>query len=229
MSRTFESSAAGRLNDDAVLECGVCWWVFDPATGDAEADILPGTAFSSLQEGFRCPSCDAPKSKFMVRQPGAAAAAAPRPLPDMAARVASLVAAYERAEDAMVGLPVHNPSLRIEAVGFRPVGEGYAGIIVTPWCMNLALVPEDPEAAPPGPLGSKRDIVFPAGGFSFIAGRMDGFGVVETCSLFSPMDMFDDPDVAKETARSAVEALFEADEPAAPSRRNLFVGGGAAS
>lgn len=48
------------------LECGICWTVYDPADGDEVAQIAPGTAFAALPEEWRCPNCDAPKSKFMA-------------------------------------------------------------------------------------------------------------------------------------------------------------------
>ena len=51
---------------DAVLECGVCWWRYEPEWGDAEHGIAPGTAFSALPETWSCPQCQAPKHKFMV-------------------------------------------------------------------------------------------------------------------------------------------------------------------
>jgi hypothetical protein len=43
MSQGFESSYGGdgsKLADDTVLECGICWWVYDPALGD-EANQIP--------------------------------------------------------------------------------------------------------------------------------------------------------------------------------------------
>ena len=33
---------------DARLECKICWWVYDPAEGDAVWQIPPGTPFSGL-------------------------------------------------------------------------------------------------------------------------------------------------------------------------------------
>lgn len=48
------------------LECGICWTVYDPADGDEVAQIAPGTSFAALPEEWRCPNCDAPKSKFMA-------------------------------------------------------------------------------------------------------------------------------------------------------------------
>ena len=233
MSRAFESSAAGTLADDAALECGVCWWVYNPAEGDDVWDTAPGTPFSALPDHWRCPSCDAPKDKFMALEAGVAARqAAAEPLET---RIRSLVAAYEAAEANMVGLPVHNDLLRIEPVGFRAHDGGYVGVMVTPWSMNLTWLPDRPDAAPGGPLGGTQQRVFPSGSYSFLIGRMDGVGTVETCSLFSPMDEFDDPDVARATADAAMEGLFEAPEPApakdekAVSRRFLFTMNGQAT
>lgn len=65
----FEGSYLGddaRLPADARLECGICWWVYDPAAGDPVGRIPPGTAFADLPAHWCCPECDAPKHKFMV-------------------------------------------------------------------------------------------------------------------------------------------------------------------
>ena len=48
------------------LECGICWWVYDPGLGDPVWQIPPGTAFPDLPEHWRCPVCDAPRDKFMA-------------------------------------------------------------------------------------------------------------------------------------------------------------------
>ncbi len=236
MNHGFESSAAGRLNVDAVLECGVCWTLYDPAMGDETRGAAPGTPFTALPADWRCPACDAPKDKFMLKDPGTDPGRAPdAPAIDTAleTRVAALRDAYAAAEAAMIGLPVHNPALAVEMVGFRAAedahwGEAYVGVAVTPWCMNVVIVPPDRAAPPPGPLGGTRACAFPSGVYSFVAGRMDGLGVFETCSLFSPMDEFDDPAVARLAAEAAIDGLFTAPEPEEAakgpevSRRFLF-------
>lgn len=67
MSGGFENfGMRSGLADDEVLECGICWTRYDPAEGDAVAQISPGTPFSALPEDWRCPTCDAPREKFMV-------------------------------------------------------------------------------------------------------------------------------------------------------------------
>lgn len=65
----FEGSYLGdnaRIGDDARLECGICWQVYDPVEGDPVWQIPPGTPFGQLPPHWRCPNCDAPRDKFMV-------------------------------------------------------------------------------------------------------------------------------------------------------------------
>lgn len=50
---------------DARYECGVCWHVYDPAEGDADAQIAPGTAFAALPAHWCCPVCEAEKGRFL--------------------------------------------------------------------------------------------------------------------------------------------------------------------
>ena len=37
--------------------CDVCGWVYDPAVGDPDNGIEPGTAFEDLPEDWVCPEC----------------------------------------------------------------------------------------------------------------------------------------------------------------------------
>ncbi|SMF97736.1 Rubredoxin [Methylomagnum ishizawai] len=63
----FENYAPGPgLPPGARLECGICWWVYDPAAGDPAQQVEPGTPFAQLPPDWRCPQCDAPPQKFMV-------------------------------------------------------------------------------------------------------------------------------------------------------------------
>lgn len=65
----FEGSYLGdddRLAADARLECGICWWVYDPAEGDARGQIPPGVPFAELPAYWCCPECEAPRHKFLV-------------------------------------------------------------------------------------------------------------------------------------------------------------------
>ena len=44
--------------------CKVCGYIYDPAVGDADGGIPPGTAFESLPETWVCPVCGVGKSEF---------------------------------------------------------------------------------------------------------------------------------------------------------------------
>ena len=44
--------------------CQICGYVYDPALGDPEAGIAPGTSFNDLPDDWVCPVCGATKSDF---------------------------------------------------------------------------------------------------------------------------------------------------------------------
>ena len=44
--------------------CTICDYVYDPAEGDPENGIAPGTKFEDLPDEWVCPPCGAPKSDF---------------------------------------------------------------------------------------------------------------------------------------------------------------------
>ena len=45
-------------------ECDPSGYVYDPAEGDPDNDIAPGTAFEDLPEDWVCPVCGAGKEEF---------------------------------------------------------------------------------------------------------------------------------------------------------------------
>jgi rubredoxin len=44
--------------------CSVCGFVYDPAKGDPENNVPPGTAFENLPDKWVCPVCGASKDQF---------------------------------------------------------------------------------------------------------------------------------------------------------------------
>jgi len=44
--------------------CPTCDYIYDPAVGDPDADIPPGTAFEDLPNDWVCPDCGEPKEEF---------------------------------------------------------------------------------------------------------------------------------------------------------------------
>ncbi len=44
--------------------CTVCGYIYDPALGDPDSGVNPGTAFQDVPDDWICPECGAPKSAF---------------------------------------------------------------------------------------------------------------------------------------------------------------------
>jgi [NiFe] hydrogenase assembly HybE family chaperone len=135
----------------------------------------------------------------------------------------------------MAGVPLVNPALAVEAIGFRrwqlgaacaEVGDGplWLGILLTPWFMNLLLLPAAVDALPAVPPGGSVPIALPGGTLPFLAGSEDGIGDYRMCSLFSPLQQFADQDGARATAVEMLRLLFPAPAADTPdlSRRRLF-------
>jgi rubredoxin len=45
-------------------KCTVCDWIYDPATGDPDGGIAPGTPFEKIPDTWLCPVCGASKDLF---------------------------------------------------------------------------------------------------------------------------------------------------------------------
>ncbi len=102
-----------------------------------------------------------------------------------------------------------NPALEVEAVGFRPWSDHWLGILITPWFMNLVLMPRVRTKWRPIAERESRHYVFPAGVFEFIGARDPALGDYQACSLFSPMFEFANHQGAHDTAVAALDALFD--------------------
>jgi len=55
-----------KIGDETVLECKICWQVYDPKLGDEYWQISSGTPFSQLPDHWTCPNCDGAKNDFLV-------------------------------------------------------------------------------------------------------------------------------------------------------------------
>ncbi len=44
--------------------CDVCGYVYDPAVGDPDSGIAPGTPFADIPDDWCCPECGVDKSQF---------------------------------------------------------------------------------------------------------------------------------------------------------------------
>lgn len=140
-------------------------------------------------------------------------------------RAAELEACFRRIADTrMAGLPFLHPGLAVQAVGFAPEPDApavLAGVLVTPWFMNLVRLPvralDGGAGAAAGWLavGAKASRPVGALALDFIGGREDGLGVFESASLFSPMQAFADQAAAVVAAQAALEHLRQPTAPVA--------------
>jgi rubredoxin len=63
--REFLSSIQRELGGGKMKwECLVCGYVYDPAKGDPDSGIAPGTAFEDIPDDWVCPDCGAGKEDF---------------------------------------------------------------------------------------------------------------------------------------------------------------------
>jgi len=108
----------------------------------------------------------------------------------------------------MSGLPFLNPALRVEAVGFTRHREDWLGILITPWFMNLMLLPGVDNDWPAATEGYRQVWRFPAGEIQFIAACEAGIGTYQQCPLFTSMQPFADQAAARTAAGDALTALL---------------------
>lgn len=108
----------------------------------------------------------------------------------------------------MRGVPLVNKALRVEAVGFRRHDGQFLGVLLSPWFMNLILLPDGADWSGLTP-GKKEVIRFGSGDYEFIHNTRDLTGGYKACSLFSPMAEFTRQKDATDVARAVMEALFD--------------------
>lgn len=137
----------------------------------------------------------------------------------------------------MRDVPVHNPALRVQAIGFAPVPdepEMLLGVLVTPWFMNLVRLPA--QACLPGATlltnGNKGKRAVGPQSFEFVGAFEPDVGAFEVCSLFSPMFEFANHAAAADTASEILRLLRTtvtstvSTAPTLPSRRGFLFGRG---
>lgn len=131
-------------------------------------------------------------------------------------RVKALSALYQHiAATRMQGIPLLNLAVQVEAVGFELVQADAsdaeapaagAGVLVTPWFMNLVWLPLRPLDLS-RQVGCKVPRYVGCECFEFIGAHEDGFGSYEACSLFSPVFEFENHKSAVVTAKTVLEML----------------------
>jgi [NiFe] hydrogenase assembly HybE family chaperone len=140
------------------------------------------------------------------------------------AKEAQLESAFRRIHATrMIDIPILNPRLEVEALGFREWNGMRVGVLVTPWSINLVVLRESGAELPGLRLDERRSWAFPSGHYEFMGGNEPECGPFDFCSLFSPALEFPDQDAARAVAQSVMTQLFA--PPHGLSRRALLMPG----
>lgn len=180
-----------------------------------------------------------------------AAMQAPQPLaakPLVDDPTARLEAMYRRIWiDSMRDLPFVNLALSVEAIGFRrwhpassltaaadsprlpasaatgrlPGSGDWVGALITPWFINLMVLPGGGELWSDRPAGERCHIDFPIGPLEFIADNDAAAEIpaYQYCPLFAPPGHFASQAAARAAAMAALEAMFATPEAACAAAR----------
>jgi rubredoxin len=65
--QTYQSGpglVAGQEQEMKKYVCDVCGYVYDPAKGDPDNGVAPGTPFEKVPDSWVCPECAASKASF---------------------------------------------------------------------------------------------------------------------------------------------------------------------
>ncbi len=156
----------------------------------------------------------------------------------------------------MCDLPFVNLALSVEAVGFRrwPGGRtsaigvdggGFAqiastdespgesgdwvGAVITPWFINLFVLPGGGSLWSDRPAGERCHITFPLGPLEFIADHDAGAEIpaYQYCPLFAPPSQFASQGAARAAAVAALEAMFVSPRAPEPGYSSQLVAAGA--
>ncbi|MGB5626232.1 MAG: [NiFe]-hydrogenase assembly chaperone HybE [Woeseiaceae bacterium] len=126
--------------------------------------------------------------------------------------------------DHMRDLPIVNACLKVEAVGFQQYESHQLGVLITPWFMNLVLLPGNDEWAE-NAQGDLTSIDFPSGAIDFTTSRDDVLGTYLTAVLFRSVSDIPDQRMARALALQVLQDLFvPAHSERSVSRRALLTG-----
>jgi len=108
----------------------------------------------------------------------------------------------------MCSLPIVNPAITVRALDFRPWRGYWFGALITPWFINLVLLPRVKRAGVVA-VGKPCSFSFAGGDFTFLAAHEGELGDYWGCSLLSPVTDIDNQRQAEIIAREAVQAVWQ--------------------
>ena len=127
-------------------------------------------------------------------------------------------------ETRMRDVPVVNPALSVQAVGFLPYQRRLAGRVDYAVVHECAVVAGAGQHLANTSTRQQFSRTFPYGVFEFTLANEAQLGIYALCSLFSPMFQFADQAAAVAAAQAALQGLLTSPAPRAVSRRDLLRG-----
>lgn len=116
------------------------------------------------------------------------------------------------------GLPIYNEKLAVEAIDFQACEGGRIGVLITPWFVNVMLLPDDDTPWQLKELGEKVKFDLPSGEHEFSVGEEDAIGRYLFRSVVSPTHCYKSQPPARAAASKALSELLTpaqaAEEPA---------------
>lgn len=127
-----------------------------------------------------------------------------------------LAAHYRRVHaERMHDLPFVNPALGVAAVGFAREQGDWLGIMLTPWFLNLFLLPGGGTLWRDIAAGERRAVALPCGTLHFIADDDPDLGPYQYCPLIAPVSHLPEMEAALQVARDALNTVLTAPAPPA--------------
>lgn len=111
-------------------------------------------------------------------------------------------------QEQMQGIPILNPLITVETLGFHEYQGRIVGIVITPWMMNMLMLPKDDEDWSQYNIGHKLPHQFPSSTYKFMVNEIDGIGFCQTYSIFSPMREFVNHEHALSAAQSFLDTMM---------------------
>jgi [NiFe] hydrogenase assembly HybE family chaperone len=124
----------------------------------------------------------------------------------------------------MRDLPIVNKALQVEAVGFHDYHSHQLGVLITPWFMNLILLPGTDDWSDTLQ-GDTSSIDFPSGRIEFAVSHDKVLGTYLSAVLFRSVADMADQAIARKLALEVLKDLMKPPrKERTVSRRDLFTG-----
>ncbi len=121
-------------------------------------------------------------------------------------------------------MPFVNAALAVEAVGFREFEEHQLGVLITPWFVNLVILPVE-DLSTTHSAGAKITIQFPSGPIEFTVASDEVLGTYLSAVLFSSVSDIPNQETARMLADEVMCEVFnKTHKKHVMSRRALFSG-----